>query len=84
MLTSLGTIVRRRACSFSPKCMSSDPVACGFGLTTGLAVFLLFKDHPRLDVFLGFNATVMCQSTGCSDLFPLLPRLDRVLQTDLT
>jgi hypothetical protein len=28
--------------------------------------------------------TIMCQSTGCSDPLPLLPRLDHVLQTDLT
>jgi hypothetical protein len=53
-------------------------------MMTGLAFFLLFKDHPALTFFPGFNATVTRQSTGCSDPFPLLPRLDRVLQTDLT
>jgi hypothetical protein len=46
---TLGTIVRRRACSFSPKCTSSDPVDRGPPcLMTGLAFFLALKDHPQL------------------------------------
>jgi len=30
------------------------------------------------------DSTIMCRSTDCSDPLPLLPRLDRVLQRDLT
>jgi hypothetical protein len=43
---TFGTIVMRRARSFSPKSMSSDPVAREVFLLACLAVFPLLKDHP--------------------------------------
>jgi hypothetical protein len=54
----LGTIIRRRARSFSPKSVSSEPGAREVRFTTRLAFLLSLKDHlPPLTLISGFNGT---------------------------